>query len=128
MAIELLTEDVISLREVPGLCPRRRRGKRPHISCVYRWTVKGCRGVTLESLDVGGTRCTSKQALVRFFQMLSSQRTSARPVPVPSVRRIEEETERALDQEGITLDTVVNDEGGRDPGAGDSQPSKPDRH
>lgn len=67
-----LDEQVISLNEAAKLLPRRRGGKRPHISCIYRWTVSGCKGVILESVQVGGTRCTSKQALGRFFERLSA--------------------------------------------------------
>ena len=31
----------------------------------------GCRGVVLETIQVGGTRCTSREALQRFFENLS---------------------------------------------------------
>jgi hypothetical protein len=71
MAIDPLSETVISLTDAAQLCPRRRGGKRPHVSCIYRWTVSGCKGVVLESLQVGGTRCTSREALARFFEALT---------------------------------------------------------
>jgi len=70
--IDALAEDVVCLADAAELCPRRRRGKKTHVSCLYRWTTTGCRGVVLESLQVGGTRCTSRQALARFFIRLSS--------------------------------------------------------
>ena len=72
MAIDPTTETLVSLGEAAKLLPTRRRGKRPHISCLYRWTTAGIRGVVLESLQVGGTRCTSKEALSRFFQRLTN--------------------------------------------------------
>jgi len=55
----------------------RRRGRRTHVSTLYRWTTSGCCGVVLESIQVGGTRCTSREALQRFFERLSAgqQRT-----------------------------------------------------
>jgi hypothetical protein len=69
--IDPMTERLISLKQACKILPKRRRGKRPHISCLYRWTLNGCRGVILESLQVGGTRCTSREALHRFFERLS---------------------------------------------------------
>jgi hypothetical protein len=70
--IDLTTEHVISLTEAARHLPRRRAGKKPHVSCLYRWTTAGCRGVILESIQVGGTRCTSREALARFFRHLTS--------------------------------------------------------
>jgi hypothetical protein len=70
--INPLSEDVICLTDAAKECPKRRRGKRPHVSCMYRWTNHGCRGVVLESIQVGGTRCTSHQALARFFERLTA--------------------------------------------------------
>ena len=64
-------ETLIALSQVGKHLPRRRAGKRPHVSCIYRWTKAGCRGVVLESIQVGGTRCTSKEALARFFRRLT---------------------------------------------------------
>lgn len=74
--IDPLTEQVISLAAAARLCPQRRHGKRPSISCIYRWTTNGCRGVVLESIQVGGTRCTSSQAMARFFHRLTAQSNS----------------------------------------------------
>lgn len=71
MSIDSKSENLISLNEAAKLLPKRRGGKRPHITCLYRWTTHGCRGVLLESIQVGATRCTSKEALDRFFQALS---------------------------------------------------------
>jgi hypothetical protein len=65
-------ETLISLTDAAKQLPARREGKKPHISCLYRWTTTGCKGVVLESLQVGGTRCTSKEALARFFEQLTA--------------------------------------------------------
>ena len=75
--IDCNRETLLTLSEAAKLLPARRAGKKTHISCLYRWTKTGCRGVVLESLQVGGTRCTSKEALARFF----------REHPVPSGER-----------------------------------------
>lgn len=70
MSIHLNKETILSLRDVTKLLPRRRGGKNVSVSCVYRWTGKGCKGVVLESIQIGGTRCSSKEALKRFFDQL----------------------------------------------------------
>lgn len=79
MAIDLTTETLIALTRVPRRLPRRRAEKRVHITCVYRWTKNGCRGVVLESIQIGGTRCTSLEALGRFFAALTEQAGLGRP-------------------------------------------------
>lgn len=70
--IDLSTENLLSLSEAAGKLPRRRRGKKPNVSTLYRWTQTGCRGVVLESCQIGGTRCTSAEALQRFVDRLTS--------------------------------------------------------
>ena len=47
-------EELLSLADAAKSLPPRRGGKRAHISGLYRWTVSGCRGVILESIQVGG--------------------------------------------------------------------------
>lgn len=69
--IDASRDILISLTEAAKDLPRRRRGKRPHVSTLYRWSNAGCRGVVLETIQVGGTRCTSKEALARFFRKLT---------------------------------------------------------
>jgi len=65
--IDSASETLISLADAAGELPRRRRGRKAHVSCLYRWSTAGCRGVVLESIQVGATRCTSREALQRFF-------------------------------------------------------------
>jgi len=69
--IDPMNEQIISLRDATKCLPVRRRGRPVHISCIYRWTLNGCKGIKLESIQVGGTRCTSREALGRFFERLS---------------------------------------------------------
>ena len=91
--IDLLTERVISLRDAAKLLPARRQGKRPTVSCLFRWTTRGCRGVILESVQIGGTRCTSAEALTRFFAALSAP--AERQLP-PNIARRRQQSDRAL--------------------------------
>ena len=79
--IDLNEEQLIALADVPAILPKRRSGKRIHLSCVYRWAQRGLRGIRLETLQCGGTKVTSKKALARFFQQLDEsppQRTESR--------------------------------------------------
>ena len=89
------SETLLSLSETAKHLPRRRAGKRPHVSCIYRWTTSGCKGVVLESLQCGGTRCTSKEALARFFRRLT-QGDAADVPEVRSVAQRQRATERAM--------------------------------
>ncbi len=97
--IDVALEDVVSLTDAAKLLPKRRGGKRPHVATLYRWASGGCRGVVLETIQVGGTLCTSRQALQRFFEALTvgadrpALRTSRQRQA--SIRRAERELDRA---------------------------------
>jgi hypothetical protein len=69
--IDSQSEHVISFAQASDESPRRRRGRKIHVSCFYRWSTIGCRGIVLETIQIGGTRCTSREALQRFFEQLS---------------------------------------------------------
>lgn len=64
--IDLTSETLIPIRDVPDRLPRRPSGKKLHVSAVYRWLQRGVGGVRLESVKVGGTTYTSAEALARF--------------------------------------------------------------
>lgn len=95
--IDPLTEELLSLVDAAKWLPGRRQSKRPSLSCVYRWTKAGCRGVILESVQCGGTRCTSREALARFMAALTALES-----PVPSSlalpRALPTAVDRALDR------------------------------
>jgi Protein of unknown function (DUF1580) len=69
--IDSQTEHVISFAQASDESPRRRRGRKVHISCFYRWSTVGCKGIVLESIQIGSSRCTSREALQRFYERLS---------------------------------------------------------
>lgn len=90
--IDPANEELISLSAACKLLPARRRGKKPHLSTLYRWAGEGCRGVVLETLQVGGTKCTSREALTRFCQRLTEQcREPAAAVSTDAVAAAESE-------------------------------------
>ena len=70
--IDHQNEPVFPLAEAPPKLPRRRGGKKVNVATIYRWSTRGIRGVVLETIQIGGTRCTSAQALQRFFERLTA--------------------------------------------------------
>ncbi len=73
--IDFTTETLVSFAEACERLPRRRAGKRSHPNTLYRWASHGVRGHHLETIQVGGTLCTSLEALQRFFNQLSEGRS-----------------------------------------------------
>jgi hypothetical protein len=94
-------ETLISLADAAKSLPTRRRRKRPHVSCLYRWTTRGCKGVVLESLQCGGTRVTSKEALGRFFEALTYPDSSEPRRSPTRRRRAAERAQRELERQGV---------------------------
>lgn len=74
--IDVANENLIGLSEVPKLLPKRSNGKRIHISAIYRWAQKGIRGIRLETLRLGGTTYTSREAIQRFADSQTANATS----------------------------------------------------
>jgi len=62
--IDPTNESLLTLAETGGLV-------RKHVATVYRWTTTGFRGVILETIQVGGTRCTSHEAFQRFCERVT---------------------------------------------------------
>lgn len=72
MAIDIQAEQVITPAKAAQLCPERRSGVRPNVATLWRWMQQGVRGIKLESIMCGATRCTSVEALQRFFDALTA--------------------------------------------------------
>lgn len=70
--IDISSEQLVSFREVADLMPRNFNGKKISLSTIYRWSNRGINGVTLETIRVGGIRCTSMEALGKFIATLSA--------------------------------------------------------
>ena len=69
-----------------------------HIATIYRWTTTGVRGVVLETIQVGGARYTSREALQRFCERLTTGAPVAAPVQ-PTTRS--ERAARELESYGV---------------------------
>ena len=76
--IDLSREKLITLSEAAKLFPSR-SGKPIHIATIYAYTGRGKRGVVLESIQAGDIRCTTREAVGRFFTELT-RRKRLRPV------------------------------------------------
>lgn len=50
-------------------------GQKPHVSTLWRWCLKGCKGVRLESICIGGKRFVTATAIERFIDASSEART-----------------------------------------------------
>ena len=70
--------ELITLSDACKTLPKRRRGKRPAVSTLYRWASHGLNGVRLETLQCAGTKVTSREALARFFVSLTERGTAPR--------------------------------------------------
>jgi hypothetical protein len=88
--IDSTAETLISLADAAKAVPRRRGGRGTHVSTLYRWATVGVRGVVLETLQIGGTKCTSMDALQRFYERLSDSTPAGpsgdHPAPGPTRR------------------------------------------
>src|SRR3954452_21551908 len=94
--IDAATETLLTLAQAAAELPRRRQGRKTHVSTLYRWTVSGCRGVVLESIQIGATRCTSREALNRFFDRLTNSGGTGEGAPTQrSVTQRQRQTEAA---------------------------------
>jgi hypothetical protein len=99
--IDPLEEELITPSEATRYYPRSAKGKKVHVSKIYRDLQVGHRGVKLESIRTPRL-ATSKEAIARFFQRLSM-------VPGQDVNMIsakkrptgDERIERELDRLGI---------------------------
>jgi hypothetical protein len=77
MAIDETCEALRPFAEAARRLPALRGGRPVHPATVWRWATRGVRGrdgavIQLESIKVGGTCCTSDEALGRFFRGLSA--------------------------------------------------------
>jgi hypothetical protein len=87
MPIDIVAEPLIPLALAAAHVPRRRRGRKTSVATLHRWAVHGLRGVVLETLQVGGTKCTSLAALQRFFDGLTTTTATSHKAAVGTGRR-----------------------------------------
>ena len=101
--LSITYNDLITLNHACGMCPRRRGGKKPHVATLHRWATNGCRGVRLETICVGATRCTSPDAIDRFFARFTEMRDVSNAIVIkPATNQPDPaEVDRELNSEGL---------------------------
>ena len=82
----LLSEECLTFAKAARRLPKVRGNKHPSPSTLYRWATQGRRSrlgriVKLEYVRIGGTNCTSMQALTRFFRNLADDAPSTPSAP-----------------------------------------------
>jgi hypothetical protein len=80
MPIDISREDILSMTQATRCVPPL-RGRQVAVSTLFRWSTAGLNGVRLETIQIGGTRCTSVQALQRFFDRLSGEGATEQAAP-----------------------------------------------
>jgi hypothetical protein len=86
--------ELITLRQAAAELPRRRAGKKTHVSCIYRWTSDGLRGIKLRYAQCGATRCTTRRWLAEFFDALAAVSRGDAPASFPDSAARRRELER----------------------------------
>jgi hypothetical protein len=56
-------------------------GQKPHVSTLWRWCLKGCKGVKLESICLGGKRLVTAAAIDQFIDASTRRRSDAHASP-----------------------------------------------
>ncbi len=101
--IDHVGESLVTFPDAAKILPRRRQGKKTSVTTLYRWSTVGCRGIRLETIQIGATRCTSKEALQRFFERLSQpEQIDAARQALPALRT-PTQRERASTEAGRKL-------------------------
>jgi hypothetical protein len=108
--INVESETLLTLPQAAAEQPCRRQGKRVSTVTLWRWATSGSGGIVLETLQTPSGRVTSREALQRFFEALTTNRqagsSSTKSAPLagrrsPSHRqRDSERAERELIERG----------------------------
>lgn len=72
--IDAQSEQLLTLTQAAKSLPGR-----PHVATLWRWRKRGIRGVTLETVVIGGRRYTSQEALQRFIDATTSVADGQQP-------------------------------------------------
>ncbi len=70
----ILSETLLTFGQAAKRLPKIRNDKPVSPATMWRWASVGLRGIRLETTKVGGTTCTSVEALERFFAALNVDR------------------------------------------------------
>lgn len=101
---------LLPLREVPRVLARwglkRKNGKPIHSSTAYRWASRGINGHRLVTTQVGRTRVTSTDDLIRFFESTGRTNVSAIATPRQHARVMKRSNREAREILGLTTEEM----------------------
>ena len=92
MSIDPLTEELLSMKDAAALLQKRRGGAKVSLTSLWRWSTRGAKGVRLETVRVGSSVYTTRDALRRFIEA----RTAAAGGPVPQAPAPSTRSRRAV--------------------------------
>jgi hypothetical protein len=72
MSIDPLQKNTLTLAQAAKQLPSLRKGRPISSSTLWRWALRGLRGVRLTTAKIGGVRVTTEDALREFFAKLSA--------------------------------------------------------
>jgi hypothetical protein len=109
---ELFVEKMLSMSQAARMLPSLRGGKTPHPNTLIRWAKaglksKGGRIIRLETYRIGGTTCTSLNALRQFFDLLNDVEPTTSPVNFSEGSRVL--TEQAMEARDILIERGMLD-------------------
>jgi hypothetical protein len=103
--IDVLSEELIPLTKIPDLIPSTTPGRRLAFATIWRWTTYGVRGRRLETVRIGGSSYTSREAIARFAEHpgeCDTLQAPARALRSPAQRKRDQARAAAiLDRAGI---------------------------
>ena len=103
--IDLESEELVCLADAAAFFPRRRGGKRPSFTTIWRWVTAGVNGIKLEAIRCGSTLCTTRPAVVRFLEAQTQADRRISPASASSTsaarRKQIERAEAELAREGF---------------------------
>jgi hypothetical protein len=81
--IDIATEKLVTFSQALTYLPRRKNGNGASVETIRVWAVEGIEGVKLEIIRAGNKRCTSVEALQRFFDTLTQIELTGQAPVVP---------------------------------------------
>lgn len=84
-------EPVMTFTEAAGWFERR-FGRRPNVATIWRWAIRGLRGVRLQTIALGRYRYTTRSAIERFIEQTSAVIGPRDTAPTASTRDPDEQS------------------------------------
>lgn len=97
--LSITAETLLSLKQA-----RNEFANRPSLPTLWRWILRGTKGIRLESVRIGGRRYTSVEAIARFMEATAkADRLAAKPKQTKKDKQNQSlaRAKLALDQFGI---------------------------